>query len=58
MQKKKTLTARQKKIAALCALAVFILLSAAVCWFVGKPMIRFAKQPELFRQWVECRSSQ
>ncbi len=53
MQKKKTLTARQKKIAALCALAVFILLSAAVCWFVGKPMIRFAKQPELFRQWVD-----
>lgn len=53
MQKKKTLTARQKKIAALCALAVFILLSAAVFWFVGKPMIRFAKQPELFRQWVD-----
>ena len=53
MQKKKTLTARQKKIAALCALAAFILLSAAVCWFVGKPMIRFAKQPELFRQWVD-----
>lgn len=53
MQKKKTLTARQKKIAALCALAMFILLSAAVCWFVGKPMIRFAKQPELFRQWVD-----
>lgn len=53
MQKKKTLTARQKKIAALCALAAFLLLSAAVCWFVGKPMIRFAKQPELFRQWVD-----
>ena len=53
MQKKKTLTARQKKIAALCALAAFLLLSAAVCGFVGKPMIRFAKQPELFRQWVD-----
>ena len=53
MQKKPSLTEKQKKIAAGCALAVFILLSAAVCWFVGRPMIRFARQPELFRQWVD-----
>ena len=53
MQKKPSLTEKQRKIAAGCALAVFILLSAAVCWFVGRPMIRFARQPELFRQWVD-----
>ena len=51
---KRSLTDKQKKIAALCALAVFILLSAAICWFVGRPMIRFARQPELFRQWVDA----
>ena len=50
MPQKPSLTQKQKKIAAACALVVFILLSAAVCWFVGRPMIRFAKQPELFRQ--------
>ena len=53
MPQKPSLTQKQKKIAAACTLAVFILLSAAVCWFVGRPMIRFAKQPELFRQWVD-----
>ena len=52
MPQKPSLT-QKKKIAVACALAVFILLSAAVCWFVGRPMIRFAKQPELFRQWVD-----
>ena len=53
MQEKKSLTVKQKKIAAGCALAVFILLSAAVFWFVGRPMIRFVRQPELFQQWVD-----
>ena len=53
MPQKPSLTQKQKKIAAACTLAVFILLSAAVCWFVGRPMIRFAKQPELFRQWED-----
>ena len=51
MQEKKSLTVKQKKIAAGCALAVFILLSAAVFWFVGRPMIRFVRQPELSQQW-------
>ena len=38
--------------AALAALVLFILLSLAVFWFVGRPMVRFAKEPELFRQWI------
>ncbi|MBQ7485142.1 MAG: TVP38/TMEM64 family protein [Oscillospiraceae bacterium] len=50
--KKHTLTDRQKKFLAAGAMAVLAVFSAAVFWFVGRPMIRFARQPELFRQWV------
>ena len=53
MPQKPSLTQKQKKIAAACTLAVFILLSAAVCWFVGRPMIQFVSQPEDFRAWVD-----
>lgn len=52
---KPTLTEKQKKRLSAGALAVFILFSAAIFWFVGRPMIRFARQPELFRAWVEAR---
>ena len=30
-----------------------LLLSAVVGWFVGRPLVRFASQPEQFRQWVD-----
>ena len=52
MPNKPTLTQKQKKAAALAALILFILLSLAVFWFVGRPMVRFAKEPEPFRQWI------
>ena len=52
---KSTLTEKQKKRLAAGAVVIFILFSAAVFWFVGQPMIRFARQPELFRAWVEQR---
>ena len=56
MPNKPTLTQKQKKAVALAALVLFILLSLAVFWFVGRPMVRFAKEPELFRQveWGHC----
>ena len=53
MPNKPTLTQKQKKAAALATLFLFILLSLAVFWFVGRPMVRFAKEPELFRQWID-----
>jgi len=52
---KRGITEKQKKLLAAGAVAVFILFSAAIFWFVGRPMIRFARQPELFRAWVEAR---
>lgn len=48
-----TMTDKQKKTAAVVAVLMFLLLSALLGWFVGRPMLRFAKQPELFRAWVD-----
>lgn len=49
---KPTMTEKQKKVIAGCAVAVFVLFTAAVACFVGRPMLHFARQPELFRAWV------
>ena len=32
---------------------IFAIFSAAVGWYVGVPMVRFAREPELFRAWVD-----
>ena len=50
---KRTLTAKQKKTLSVLAIVIFVLLSAAVAWFVGRPIVRFARQPEQFRAWVD-----
>ena len=52
---KSTLSEKQKKRIAAAGVVIFILLSLFLFWFVGRPMVRFAKEPELFRQWVEAR---
>lgn len=35
-------------------LSVYVLLMIWICWFVGRPMLRFASQPEVFREWVDA----
>ena len=50
---KRTLTDKQKKTLSILAIVIFVLLSAALAWFVGRPIIRFARQPEQFRAWVD-----
>ena len=52
MKQHRALTEKQKKLLSGGAIAIFILLGAALAWFVGRPMVRFAKEPEVFRQWV------
>ncbi len=52
---KSPLSEKQKKRLAAAGVVIFILLSLFLFWFVGRPMIRFARQPELFRQWVDER---
>ena len=50
---KRTLTEQQKKTLFVLAIVIFVLLSAALAWFVGRPMVHFARQPEQFRAWVD-----
>lgn len=49
----KDLTSKQQKKIALLAIAGFILVMGVLCALVGIPMIRFASDPEQFRQWVD-----
>lgn len=50
---KRALTEKEKKALSLAAVVIFLMATAALAWYVGRPMIRFARQPELFRAWVE-----
>ena len=47
------LTEKEKKWLVGGGLILFLVLSSLVCWFAGRPLIRFMNQPELFRQWVD-----
>ena len=37
----------------LISVIIFILFCAAVGYYIGVPMVRFAREPERFRQWVD-----
>lgn len=45
----------RKKILAGGALLIYLALTAVICVYVGRPMLRFASEPEKFRVWVERR---
>ncbi len=53
MKNDRHLTDKEKKWFAGGGIVLFLLLSAVVCWFAGRPLIRFMTQPELFRAWVD-----
>ena len=55
MKQHRAFSEKQKKLLSGGAIAVFLLLGAALAWFVGRPLIRFAKEPEVFRAWVADR---
>lgn len=44
---------RAKKIIAAASIAVFIALTLAITWFVGRPLIEYLREPEKFRAWVD-----
>lgn len=44
---------KQKKTIYSFAVSAFILVMVAVGWFIGRPMIRLAQDPEVFRLWVD-----
>ena len=46
------LTQRGKKILSLCAIIIFVLFFAAAFYFIGRPLLQYASEPEQFRAWI------
>lgn len=55
MSEHRHLTENQRKWIAGTGIFLFLLLSAFVAFFAGKPLIQFAQEPERFRAWVDAR---
>lgn len=49
------LTDFQRKAISLVLLFIFIAFMGLACWFIGKPMIEFASEPEKFRDWIDSK---
>lgn len=49
----KELTGRQKKMIGIASIVIFVLFSAAAFFFIGVPIVKTAKNPETFRNWIE-----
>lgn len=47
------MTDKHKKIIYICAIVLFLLFMAIVGWYVGVPLISFAREPDQFRAWVD-----
>ena len=47
------ITDKNKKKIGILIFALIMLFMAAVCIFLGPPLVKFASQPEKFRQWVD-----
>jgi len=52
MERKRTPLSREKKIA-IAGIAIALAASAVLIWLVGVPLVKFASQPEKFREWVD-----
>ena len=50
---KKAFYGKREKLIGWAAIVIFVVFTAAVCWFVGRPMGKFVSEPEKFRLWVE-----
>lgn len=47
------LSERAKKIIAGASIAIFVLLTLAIAWFVGRPLLQYIQEPEKFQAWVD-----
>ncbi len=52
-QGRSELSDRTKKILAGTSIAVFVILTLLIAWFVGRPLIHYIQEPEKFRAWVD-----
>lgn len=46
------MTSKHQKAIYLLSILIFVVFCVLVSWFIGVPMVRFAENPELFRNWV------
>ena len=44
---------KHKKIAGILSIAAFLIFFIIVFYFVGRPMLQFVSEPELFRKWID-----
>ncbi len=49
------LSPKAKKTVSIISIIIFVLFFAAIAWFVGVPMIKFVKDPEQFRLWIDSK---
>ena len=49
------LTQSQKKRLGTLTLVIAVMVLVILSWIVGRPLVRFAKEPERFRAWVDAR---
>ena len=49
---KRQLTRKQQKRTGIAAIVIAIAAAALIIWYAGVPLVRFASEPEKFRQWV------
>lgn len=52
LMSKKHLTKKQQKTLCIAAVAAALILTALIAWRIGVPLVRFASEPEKFRDWV------
>lgn len=46
-------TKKHKKMLSVLSIIVFVVFFALVCWYIGRPMISLASEPEQFRDWID-----
>lgn len=49
---KKQLSRKQQKAIGIAAIVIAVIATALIIWLAGVPLIKFASEPEKFRQWV------
>lgn len=51
--KKRHLTKKQQKRVGIAAIVIAVAATALIIWLAGVPLVKFASEPEKFRQWVD-----
>lgn len=47
------MTEKHKKVISIVSVCIVVAFMGLIAWFVGKPIVAFAEEPEAFRQWVD-----